>query len=135
MSCYSTLISTLVTLYAAQARSMYSRTHGEAFLTNNLLSLSSKPIANHLMHWTLHLFDYHISHVLSSDRGCSTLLHLFLCAIDNFSLHLLIYVQTSLSPRVIPICLASKTIDSYLCSLRFSSFTFRLLSIYPLGFV
>jgi hypothetical protein len=50
----------------------------------HLFTVIQSPSTNHLMHWTLHLFDYRISHVLSSGRGCSTLLQLFLCAIDNF---------------------------------------------------
>lgn len=48
---------------------------------NHLFTVIQSPSTNHLMHWTVHLFDYRISHVLSSGRGCSTL---FLCAMDKF---------------------------------------------------
>lgn len=69
-------------LYAAQAYPVYFRTHSEAF--PDTFRQASFRRHTKFLYQPLDTPFVRISHALSSGRGCSTLLQLFLCAIDNF---------------------------------------------------
>jgi hypothetical protein len=72
-------------LYATQAYSVHFRTHSEAFPdTSHQESCHRHTKFLYQPSDALDTPSVRIGHALSSGRGCSTLLQLFLCAIDNF---------------------------------------------------